>query len=82
MLALSQVPIQPGVAARLFKALSAGGVNVDLIIQATHQGNSNDITFIVAETDMEAARRIGSELVDAMGSHMFRYLADAGVNIE
>lgn len=77
VLALSHVPDQPGVAARLFEALSAGDVNVDLIIQATHEGNSNDITFTVAETDLENARRICTELVDAMGGEL---VAEGGMS--
>ena len=31
----------------VFETLSKGGINVDLIIQATHQGDSNDIAFTV-----------------------------------
>jgi aspartate kinase len=77
VLALSHVPDQPGVAARLFEALSAGGVNVDLIIQATHEGNSNDITFTVAEADLSNARRICTELVDAMGGQL---VAEGGMS--
>ena len=37
VLALSHVSDQPGVAAQLFESLSAGDVNVDLIIQSTHE---------------------------------------------
>ena len=46
VLALSHIPDQPGIAARLFESLSEAGINVDLIIQATHEGSSNDITFL------------------------------------
>jgi aspartate kinase len=70
VLALSHVPDQPGVAARLFESLSAGGVNVDLIIQATHEGSSNDITFTVAETDLDQARSICTTLVDSLGGNL------------
>lgn len=77
VLALSHVPDQPGVAAHLFEALSAGEVNVDLIIQATHEGNSNDITFTVAETDLESARRICTDLVDSMGGEL---VAEGGMS--
>ena len=46
VVALSNIPDRPGIAAELFEALSEGGVNVDLIIQATHQINSNDFKFL------------------------------------
>ena len=55
VLALSHIPDQPGIAARLFETLSEAGINVDLIIQATHEGSSNDLTFTVAEADLEAS---------------------------
>ena len=55
VVALSNIPDRPGIAAELFESLSEGGVNVDLIIQATHQINSNDITFTVAENELNNA---------------------------
>ena len=55
VVALSNIPDRPGIAAELFESLSEGGVNVDLIIQATHQVNSNDITFTVAENELDKA---------------------------
>ena len=70
VLALSHVSDQPGVAAQLFESLSEGGVNVDLIIQATHDGNSNDITFTVAETDLERARSICESLIQKLGGEL------------
>ena len=70
VLALSHVPDQPGVAAKLFEALSAGGVNVDLIIQATHEGSSNDITFTVADADLPTARAICAGLLDRDGGQL------------
>ena len=53
VLGLSSIPDQPGIAARLFETLSGADINVDLIIQSTHEGSSNDITFTVAEADLE-----------------------------
>ena len=70
VLALSHVPDQPGVAAKLFEALSAGSVNVDLIIQATNEGSSNDITFTVADADLPTARAICAGLLDRDGGQL------------
>ncbi|MCP9799206.1 aspartate kinase [Synechococcus sp. RedBA-s] len=58
VLALTRVPDHPGVAALLFEALSAAGLNVDLIVQATHVGASNDIAFTLSESQLEAAREV------------------------
>ena len=55
VVALAHVSDEPGVAANLFEGLSDAGVNVDLIVQATHDGNSNDIAFTLAEAELPAA---------------------------
>ncbi len=70
VIALSHIPDQPGIAARLFETLSGAGINVDLIIQSTHDGTSNDITFTVAETDLDAARRVSQTVLDNLGGEL------------
>jgi len=67
---LSHVPDQPGVAATLFENLSSGGVNVDLIIQSTHEGKSNDITFTVSETDLNKAQSLCEGLLKTIGGQL------------
>jgi len=63
VLALAHVPDQPGIAARLFEALSGAGLSVDLIVQATHEGNTNDIAFTLEEADLQAAEAVCRELL-------------------
>ena len=70
VVALSNVPDRPGIAAELFEALSNGGVNVDLIIQATHQINSNDITFTVAENELDNAQAQCKKLINTTGGEL------------
>ncbi len=67
VVALSNIPDRPGIAAELFESLSEGGVNVDLIIQATHQIDSNDITFTVAENELHNALTQCKKLVNTIG---------------
>ena len=67
VIALSHIPDQPGIAARLFETLSEAGINVDLIIQSTHEGSSNDITFTVSEADLELARSVSQTVLDNLG---------------
>ena len=50
---ISKLPDRPGIAAKIFETLSQASINVDLIIQATHNGNSNDITFTVNEFEIK-----------------------------
>jgi len=67
---LSNIPDRPGIAAELFESLSEGGVNVDLIIQATHQVNSNDITFTVAENELNNALNQCKKLINTIGGEI------------
>ncbi|WP_413683474.1 aspartate kinase [Prochlorococcus sp. MIT 1011] len=70
VVALSNIPDRPGIAAELFESLSKGGVNVDLIIQATHQINSNDITFTVAENELNNAQAQCEKLMNTIGGEI------------
>ena len=67
VVALSNIPDRPGIAAELFESLSEGEVNVDLIIQATHQINSNDITFTVAENELKNAQIQCKKFIETIG---------------
>ena len=49
---ISKLPDRPGIAAQIFETLSEANINVDLIIQATHDGKSNDIAFTVNEFEL------------------------------
>ena len=68
VLALTDVPDRPGVAAQLFEALGAAELNVDLIVQATQDGGSNDIAFTLAEADLERASQVCRQVLSAMGA--------------
>ena len=70
VVALSNIPDRPGIAAELFESLSDGGVNVDLIIQATHQLNTNDITFTIAEYDLNKACAQCEKLINIVGGEI------------
>jgi aspartate kinase len=79
VLALAHVPDRPGVAAGLFEALGAAGLNVDLIVQATHEGSSNDIAFTVADGRIAEARRVCGEVLSAMGADGALLSAEGGM---
>ena len=66
VLALAHVPDRPGVAADLFEALGAAGLNVDLIVQASQEEASNDIAFTVADSELEAARAVCEALLASL----------------
>ena len=68
VLALTDVPDRPGVAAQLFEALGAADLNVDLIVQASQDGGSNDIAFTLAEGDLERASQVCRQVLQQMGA--------------
>jgi aspartate kinase len=45
--AILRVPDRAGIAGKLFSAVAKENIDVDLIIQSIHQGNTNDIAFTV-----------------------------------
>lgn len=64
------VPDRPGIAAGLFGPLADAGVSVDTIVQNTSVDGITDLTFTVARTDVDKARKIVepiSESIEARG---------------
>ena len=62
------VPDRPGVAAHLFRQLSNGGINVDMIVQNTSANGMTDISFTVSTTDLDAARTICDRVKSDIGA--------------
>lgn len=60
------VPDRPGIASRIFGALSTEGINVDMIIQNVSRHNTTDLTFTVPEADLsrvaELMERVSKEI--------------------
>ncbi|MBQ7524870.1 MAG: aspartate kinase [Abditibacteriota bacterium] len=52
------VPDKPGVAAKLFKALSDAGISVDVIVQNVSVAGKTDLSFTVADEDLEKTKKI------------------------
>ncbi len=64
--ALLRVPDRPGVAARLFGEIASQKLDVDLIIQSIHEGNSNDIAFTVMKKSLTRAEAVASAIIPAL----------------
>ena len=85
--ALCGVPDRPGVAYRLFAALSQRHINVDMIIQSQSRDGKNDIAFTVAsdelvhaqESAQAAAADLGAEAVLAADGYAKVSLVGAGM---
>lgn len=49
---------EPGIAAKLFQALSKEGINVELILQSIGRDNTKDISFVVMEDVADRTREV------------------------
>jgi aspartate kinase len=63
---ICNVPDRPGAAAKIFKELSSGGVNVDMIVQNVSHTRQTDISFTVTKADlpkaMKITKKVGSDI--------------------
>jgi aspartate kinase len=66
--ALLRVPDHPGIAARLFGEIARQQVDVDLIIQSIHEGNSNDIAFTVMSPVLAKAEAVAEAIAPVLRS--------------
>lgn len=65
---LVSVRDQPGVAAAIFGPLAEASINVDMIVQSVSgDGQSTDMTFTVAENDLERAVETLKKLQEQLG---------------
>jgi len=62
------VPDKPGVAARIFKELSLGGVNVDMIVQNVSHTRKTDLSFTVNKPGMLRALKLVKKVGKKIGT--------------
>jgi aspartate kinase len=67
--ALLRIPDRPGIAARLFGELATQALNVDLIIQSIHEGNTNDIAFTLVKGNLMRAEAVAAAIAPALRSN-------------
>ncbi|MEY3866517.1 MAG: hypothetical protein RLZZ338_408 [Cyanobacteriota bacterium] len=77
---LLRVPDYPGVAARLFGAIALQNLDVDLIIQSIHEGNSNDIAFTVTKNSQPHAVSVAKTILPELGKN--EYLGEVEVKTD
>jgi aspartate kinase len=71
------VPDQPGIAARLFRALADEHVNVDMIVQNVSVHGVTDISFTVPKNELDVSMRVTRALQEEIGAT--DVLADANI---
>ncbi|MBW4501832.1 MAG: aspartate kinase [Scytonema hyalinum WJT4-NPBG1] len=77
-----RVPDKPGVAARLFGEIATQDVDVDLIIQSIHEGNTNDIAFTVRAPILKRAEAVAAAIAPVLRSHKAAETEEAEVMIQ
>jgi len=65
---ICDVPDKPGVAAKIFKNLSAGGVSVDMIVQNVSHTRKTDLSFTVAKSELSKALKITKRVARNIGA--------------
>ncbi|MCF2661713.1 aspartate kinase [Pseudoflavonifractor phocaeensis] len=66
-LALVGLADQPGIAFKIFSLLAKHNINVDIILQSIGRDESKDISFTVARSDAEEAKRVMEENKEVIG---------------
>jgi aspartate kinase len=65
---VNKVPDQPGIAAKIFSAVSEANIVVDIIVQNISHANTTDITFTVTKADAKKAYKIMEEMAKEIGA--------------
>jgi aspartate kinase len=66
-----EVPDHPGVAARLFKAIAAEGINVDMIVQNVSHASRTDMSFTAPRADLARLQGALGSLTNEIGADRF-----------
>jgi len=80
--ALLRVPDHPGVAAKLFGEIAVQDLDIDLIIQSIHEGNSNDIAFTVSNNIIQRAEAVSEAIAPAFRNQTTPHPEEAEVMVE
>ena len=68
---IDDVPDRPGVAATIFKAIAAEGINVDMIVQNVSRDGATDMSFTAPLADLSRLRSVLSALTTDVGAERF-----------
>ncbi|MBS7527385.1 aspartate kinase [Fusibacter paucivorans] len=68
-LSVPDVPDRPGIAYKMFSALAAQNVHIDMIIQNLTHDDRNDISFTVPKDDLELVQGIINQFIEEVGAN-------------
>ena len=75
-LTICNVPDRPGIAAKIFKELSSGGINVDMIVQNVSHTRQTDISFTINKIDLLKTMKITKNVADEIKAGDVQYDED------
>jgi aspartate kinase len=64
---ISHVPDKPGIAARVFEEIAAGGIVVDMIVQSVGREELASLSFTVPQKDLAKSLELVRSLADRLG---------------
>ena len=65
---VSGVPDKPGIAGRIFSAVSAGNVVVDMIVQNVSDRSTTDVSFTIHESELPQTEKLLNPIVTQIGA--------------
>lgn len=65
-LTIAAVPDKPGIAAKIFHSLAKANINVDVIVQNVGMQGHADVSFTIADADLEKAKRTLEPLISEL----------------
>jgi aspartate kinase len=73
-----RVPDRPGIAARIFGAISQEDVNVDMIVQNTSEDGRTDLSFTIPKDDLPRAKAVIEKVAEEVGAEGYAADSDIG----
>ncbi len=71
-IAVKGVPDQPGIAAKILSPIAEASINVDMIVQSSPTGETNDLAFTVPKNDYKRAMEIERKVAEEIGAEDVR----------
>jgi aspartate kinase len=65
---ICDVPDKPGIAAKIFKDIAKGNINVDMIVQNVSRTGATDVSFTVPANDLVKTIKVSKEISKRVGA--------------
>lgn len=70
---IARVPDRPGIAAKIFKMIAEGNVNIDMIIQNVSEKGYTDLSFTVLKEELKKALKVIERIAQDVGAAGVKY---------